>query len=130
MSQSDLRRRRRLGNRHWRESHGDGVIRTELAFQPHEDKLYIETSQPNKRAILENNRKLAQLSGDHKDLARGLRIPEEDWPTVIIRWPNLVRGTQDERREALTQVMAAHPEWVIIRHTRRSFPVSGGTNAG
>ena len=112
---AELIKRNKLGNRHWRESHGDGVIKTEMAYQPSEGKLYVETTQPNKRAILENNRRLASLSDRHTTQRRAIRIPEEDFPMVVKKWPTIVKGTNEERQQALTQIMAAHPEWAIIK---------------
>lgn len=110
-----------LGKRHWRQKQSDGVIATETVFQPHENKLYVNTTQPNRHAILKNNERLSRQSGDHRDLARGLRIPEEDFPMVCQRFPNLISGTREEQQAAMTQVMAAHPEFVVIKHRKRFF---------
>lgn len=110
-----------LGNSGWKIKQTDGVIQTDTVYQPSEKRMYVHTHQPNRDAILRHNQRLASISRDHKDLKRGLRIPEEDFPMICERYPGLIRGTPEERQNALTKVMAAHPEYVIIHHTKRLF---------
>lgn len=119
----DRVKRRNLSRNSWKESSSDGVIQTDVAFQAHEDKLYVQTHQPNKRAILENNRKLESISDRHTKLARGVRIPEEDFGPLCSRYPELLTGTPEEKQQALTRIMQAYPEYVVIRHTNKYHSV-------
>jgi hypothetical protein len=118
---ADRVKRRRLSRNSWRESTTDGVIQTDFAFQASEDKLYVHTHQPNKVEILRQNARDAKYSADHRDLRRGVRIPEEDFGYVCRRWPGLVRGTLEERQKALSELMRAHPEWIRIKYTKKIF---------
>lgn len=110
-----------LGNRHWREKRSDGVIQTETVFQPHESKLYVNTTQPNKAAILKKNHALKRQSGDHTKIKRGLRIPEEDFGAICARYPKFIKGTREEQQAAMGEIMRLHPEYVIVDYTKRYF---------
>ena len=110
-----------LGNRKWKHKTSDGVIQTETVFQPHENKLYVETTQPNKTAILRNNQRLANQSRDHREIRRGLRIPEEDFPIVCERYPDLIKGTREEQQAAMGKIMEMHPEYVVVQYQRKYF---------
>ena len=81
----------------------------------------METHQPNKRQILEQAQRMRSVSNLHTQLKRGVRIPEDDFPAVVTRWPNIVRGTNEERQQALTAIMQAHPEWITIEHRRKFY---------
>ena len=126
--QSERIKRRKLSNNSWKETTWDGCIQTTTAFQAHENKLYVETKQPGRNAVLEDNKRLRSLSRDHTTLRRGLSIPEEDFGTVCERYPLLLKGTPDEKKQAMSQIMAAWPEYVIIEHTPKYFSVPGGIN--
>ena len=110
-----------LGNRHWRQKTSDGVIQTETVFQPHENRLYVNTTQPNKNQILKNNHDLKKQSRDHTKIKRGLRIPEEDFGVICNRYPLFIRGTPEEQQAAMGEIMRRHPEYVIVDYTQRCF---------
>jgi hypothetical protein len=117
-------RRSRLSRNSWKETTSDGLIKTTMAFQAHEDKLYIQTEQENRDEILEHNKRLRAYSKDHTRFRRGLDIPEEDFGMVIGRFPDLVKGTPDEKRKAMSEVMATWPEYVVIEYNPKYHAVS------
>jgi hypothetical protein len=46
----------------------DEVIKSRVEYQPHEDRLYVEKSQPTRNAILERNAELRKNPGVIQDL--------------------------------------------------------------
>lgn len=54
----------------------DGPIKSRLVFQPHENKIYHERTQPTEKIILERNKQLRNNPGTLKDLSFGRKIAD------------------------------------------------------
>ena len=119
-----------LSRNSWKESHQLGELVQTQAFQAHEGKLYVETTQPSERAILEDNKRRRAVSDSHSIIRRGLRIPTIHLQKVAREFPELFKGTPDEQRSAMTRIMLAHPEWVQVQHTPKFHSIGRQSSAG
>ena len=69
-------------------------------FCPHEDRLYMQRTQPDRQLILHRNAELQKNPGVITDISFGryhLSIPLEDYEVLKRKYPILVNGSNDER---------------------------------
>ena len=85
----------------WRDAtfYEDGW-KLEYKYQPHEDRLYVKRSQPDRDLILHRNAELQKNPGVITDFSFGryhLSIPLEDYEVLKKKYPILVNGSNAER---------------------------------
>ncbi len=79
----------------------EGGIKFEAIPVPHESRLYIRKSQPDRDRILEHNKQIREnaIAGQCEFGQPELRIPQLDYDNLCKKYPVLVIGTAEDKRK-------------------------------
>jgi len=91
----------------------DGLWLQRYRYQAHEGKLYVETSQPSRRLILERNQALRADPGALRktDVMRQVAcIPLEDMEALVAKYPDLRNYRDKAARERAWARLLNSPE--------------------
>lgn len=94
-----------------------GPFRSRLVYQPHEGRTYVEKTQPNERAILEDNAERRKQEQHGKFYLHALKIPQIGLQALAREDPELVQmlmqGDPQQRKAAVLRISILRPEWTV-----------------
>lgn len=98
----------------WSQTWNDGITTTKVAYQPHEDKLYVNRESNHEKAILDQNNSMRNDDGFVKNgnVRMVIRVSQEKYVELIKQYPGLIRGTAEDRRRTWELIGKEHPEYV------------------
>ena len=93
----------------------DGVFRSRLVVQPHENRVYRELTQPGEDKILAENAELRKTQ--LRDMAHGRwvgQIPMNHWEMLCRKYPELASPDSEVVGKAIVRLLQS-PEGAIYR---------------
>ena len=93
----------------------DGLYTKKIVEQPHDGRTYVETTQNNENAILEENAEWRKQEQTKLQFGRQVaRIPQLAYNNLLKQYPELRTGDRHQRNKALMKILAEHPEWRVV----------------
>jgi hypothetical protein len=93
----------------------DGVFRSRLVYQPHENRVYRELTQPGEDKILAENAELRKTPPRDMEHGRWVgQIPLNHWEMLCRKYPDLLSPDSKTVERAIFKVLMS-PEGAIYR---------------
>lgn len=102
----------------------EGTRRLITAFQPHENKIYVQQdSAAYEKKLAKVNSQLRQVEQRKNGTIRlHLQMSEQDYEQLLLKYPVLHHGRREQRRKAWERVAKKRPDLAAMEFKPRLFP--------